>query len=165
MRGWMIFSAILGTSTTCSTGNCVSRNLKKRTSCSPFCGTGAPRICTKGRWRPRAPQCAAAPTPAAEGPRLALAATRRQAHLRRQGKSTQCLPPGEWDAPERGRVVLLVPTPRPLPSSVSVELKGACTQQGPCGRSDVRVCTTNAAAALCVAEQHHPQVVASYDQP
>ena len=27
----------------------------------------------------------------------------RQAHLRRPEKSTQCLPPGGWDAPERGR--------------------------------------------------------------
>ena len=42
---------------------------------------------------------------------------------------------------------------------LSVELSGA--RQGPCGRSAVRVCTTNAAAALCVAEKHHPQVVAS----
>ena len=47
------------------------------------------------------------------------AATQRQAHLRRQLKSTQYLPPGEWDAPERGRVVLLVPTPRPCPPSAA----------------------------------------------
>ena len=45
----------------------------------------------------------------------------------------------------------------------SVELNGPYTRQWPCGRSPVRVCTTNAAAALCVAEQHHPQVVASWD--
>ena len=48
-----------------------------------------------------------------------LAATRRQAHLRRPEKSTQCLPPGGS---------CLVPTPRPLPSSVSVELSGACVR-------------------------------------
>ena len=35
-----------------------------------------------------------------------------------------------WDAPERGRAVLLVPTPRPLPSSVSVELSGAYPGKG-----------------------------------
>ena len=44
---------------------------------------------------------------------------------------------GGWDAPERGRVVLLVPTPQPLLPSVSVGLSGAYTRQGPCGRSAV----------------------------
>ena len=49
------------------------------------------------RSRRSAPRCAAEPVPANQTQRTAgLAATRRQAHLRRQGKSTQCLPPGEW---------------------------------------------------------------------
>ena len=58
------------------------------------------------------------------------AATRRQAHLRRPEKSTQCLPPGEWVLPELGRVFRLVPTPRPCPSSALVR-HGACTRTGP----------------------------------
>ena len=71
------------------------------------------------RSRRSAPHCAAKPVPADQTQRTeGQEATRRQAHLRRQGKSTQCLPPGSWDAPERGRAVLLVPTTRTLPSSV-----------------------------------------------
>ena len=78
------------------------------------------------RSRRSAPRCAAKRVPAEQTQQTAcLAATRRQAHLRHQGKRTQCLPPGGWDAPERGRVALLDPTPWPLPSSVSVELSGA----------------------------------------
>ena len=81
------------------------------------------------------------------------AATRRQAHLQHQVISTQCLPPGSWDAPERGREALLVPTPRPLPSSVSVELSGACTRQGP-GRS----------TAAHAAKQHAPAALSDAGQ-
>ena len=44
---WILSCEILGTSMTNSTGNCVSRDLKKCSSCSPSCGTGASRICTK----------------------------------------------------------------------------------------------------------------------
>ena len=88
---------------------------------SPISGTGTSRdgkndtllpICsTVCRWTR-----SCGPTPGGQ------AATRRQAHLRRQAKSTQCLPPGEWDAPERGRAVLLVPTP---PALAIVCLRGA----------------------------------------
>ena len=39
--------------------------------------------------------------------------------------------------PERGRVVQLVPLPRPLPSSVPVGLRGGSSRQGPLRRSRV----------------------------
>ena len=61
------------------------------------------RESAKGRSRRSAARCAAVPVLAVQTRQTAdPAATRRQAHLRRQGKSTQCLPPGGWDAPERG---------------------------------------------------------------
>ena len=110
-RGWMMSFEIVGTSITCSTGNCVSRDLKKWcTSCSPSCGTGSSRICTKGRWRPRAPRCAAAPAPAAQGPRLA--ATLRC--LRQTARST--------------------PHPRPLPSSTCRSLPRLWQSSVPVGQ-------------------------------
>ena len=92
-RGRMMSFEIFGTSMTCSTGNCVSRDLKNCTSCSPAATQEHRESAQRSRWRPPAPQCAAATAPAAESPRLALAATRRQAHLRRPRKSTQCVPP------------------------------------------------------------------------
>ena len=57
---------------------------------------------------------------------------------------------------ERRRVLRLVPTPRPLPSSVSMELSGVYTRQGP-GRSTVaHAAKQHAVVVLSVAGQAVP---------
>ena len=86
-------------------------------------------------------------------PRGGQAANPRQAHLRRQEKSTQCLPRGEWDAPERGRVLQLVLLPRPCPSSDLVRY-GACTRTGPLRRSSVHTSNMHGGVALFAALRH-----------
>ena len=103
-----------------------------------------------------APRCAAKRVPAEQTQQTAcLAATRRQAHLRHQGKRTQCLPPGGWDAPERGRVALLDPTPWPLPSSVSVELSGAFSARDADGLLFVSVPRTQPPLSSSLRSSHH----------
>ena len=128
----MSSTKILGTSMTCS-GTATSKSVETSTSSSPISSTGKSRDGKNGALSPnsstvcrRTHSCGL--TPARRSGRDPAAGTSSTSR-----KSTQCLPPGGWDAPERGRLVLLVPT-RPLPSSVSVELSGAKTRRGP-GRS------------------------------
>ena len=78
---------------------------------------------------------------------------RRQAPRQRPWQSTGCLPPGEGVLPELGRVLHLEPPPRPLPSSVSVELSGAYTRQGPGRSTAAHAARQHAAVALSDAGQ------------
>ena len=89
--------------------------------------------------RRRAPHCAAGPAPAAEARRGPRAATR--------------LPPGGWVLPELGRVLHLVPTSGPLPSSVSVEPSGAFSRQGPRRSTAAHAAKQHAVVALSDAVQ------------
>ena len=67
--------------------------------------------------------------------------------------------------PDLRRVLLLVlPTPRPWPSSVTLR-NGAKTRPGPWRRSSAHAATWSGAVALFVAERRHSTVGARQDQP
>ena len=135
-------------------GMSMSKNRRVSGSCSTICGTSASGICTMGATRTNAPQCAAGPAPAADARREPRAATRRQAHLRRPEKNAQCLPPGGRGCSSRtwpcSTARSLSP---PLPSSVSVELSGAYTRQGPGRSTAAHAAKQHVVATLSDAEQ------------
>ena len=120
----------LGTSLTCSaTGK--SKRRKNSNTVSITCGTGRSRICTNGQ---------AFPTSSKKyrSTRSCQPATSDRGAIR---------PPGRKALPERGRVVLLVPLPLPLPSSGAVYC-GAETRQGPLRPPSARDANASGGVAL-----------------
>ena len=125
---------ILGTSISC-TGTKRSTIFRKSSNLSTICGTGTSTASNPGATSPncstvcrRTRTCCL--TPARRSGRDPAAGTSSTSNEKYSVPAAW----GVWDAPERDRVLLLVPTPRPLPSSVSAELSGAFSRQGS-GRS------------------------------
>ena len=131
---------ILGTTITCS-GTRTSCGAKASTnSCFSISGTGtssigARMICsTVRRWTS---SCGLTSESRQVG------SPWRQAGDPRSTESRGCLPPGEENASGTWPCsASRDPPPRPLPSSVSVELCGGCSRQGPLRRLDARAVAT-----------------------